>query len=476
MSTLNPTTGGIAGGSRDAAKRTRVRFSIIAMLFIVTAVNYADRATLSIAGPALAKDLGMDAVTMGYIFSAFGWSYVLAQLPGGWLLDRFGSKIVYFASVFIWSLFTLLQGSVHFLAATASTAVVVLFALRLLVGASEAPSFPANGRIVAAWFPANERGTASAIFNSAQYFATVLFAPIMGWLTQTYGWPYVFYFMGVVGIVVSLVWLKVVYSPKDHPRINQAELAYLEEGGALVDMDQGIASKKQVVAGEAGVVAAPEAKPVIAPAKKPGFSYIKQLLANRMLLGVYVAQYCITTITYFFLTWFPVYLVKDRGFSILKAGIVAALPAICAFVGGVLGGVISDYLLRRGKSLTFARKTPIVIGMLLSTSMIACNYVASAPLVVAIMALAFFGKGLGALGWAVVSDTSPKEIAGLSGALFNTFGNVAAITTPIVIGYIVKNTGSFNGALVFVAANALVAIVSYLVVVGEIRRVVLVKA
>src|SRR5204862_2010119 len=185
---------------------------------------------------------------------------------------------------------------------------------------------------------------------------------------------------------------------------------------------------------------------------------------------------CITTITYFFLTWFPVYLVKERGFSILNAGFVAALPAICGFIGGVLGGVVSDWLLRHGRSLTFARKAPIVAGMLLSTSMIVCNYVDSAKLVVAIMAFAFFGKGLGALGWAVVSDTSPKEIAGLSGALFNTFGNVAAITTPIVIGYIVAGTGSFNATLVFVAANALAAVVSYLFVVGEIRRVVLVKA
>src|SRR3954470_153554 len=102
-----------------------------------------------------------------YVFSAFGWSYVAAQIPGGWMLDRFGSKTIYFWSIFIWSLFTLLQGSVGILGAGA-VAVTALFALRLLVGLAEAPSFPANGRIVAAWFPANERGTASAIFNSAQ--------------------------------------------------------------------------------------------------------------------------------------------------------------------------------------------------------------------------------------------------------------------------------------------------------------------
>jgi len=137
------------------------------MLFAVTMVNYADRATISIAGPALSKDLGLSPVQMGYVFSAFGWSYVAAQIPGGWMLDRFGSKSVYFWSIFIWSLFTLLQGSVGVLGA-GTVAVTALFTLRFLVGLAEAPSFPANARIVAAWFPANERGTASAIFNSAQ--------------------------------------------------------------------------------------------------------------------------------------------------------------------------------------------------------------------------------------------------------------------------------------------------------------------
>jgi MFS transporter, ACS family, glucarate transporter len=203
----------------------------------------------------------------------------------------------------------------------------------------------------------------------------------------------------------------------------------------------------------------------------PKLDHIRQLLGNRMMLGVYIGQYCINTLTYFFLTWFPVYLVKERGLSILQAGFVATLPALCGFVGGVLGGVISDALLRRTRSLTLARKIPIVGGMLLSISIIGCNYANSQQLVVGLMALAFFGKGIGALGWAVVSDTSPKEAGGVSGGLFNTCGNLSSITTPIIIGYILDATGSFNGALVFVGANALVAAFAYLVIVGPIERV-----
>jgi len=437
-----------AVASAATVRRSRVRLLIVAMLFLVTTVNYADRATLSIAGSALAKELNLDPVAMGYIFSAFGWSYVAAQVPGGWLLDRFGSKWVYAFGILIWSVFTVMQGFVGFLSGGA--AVAVLFLLRLLVGLAEAPSFPANARIVAAWFPGNERGTASAFFNSGQYFATVIFAPLMGWIAHDYGWRYVFYVMGSLGILVGFIWIKTIYGPKDHPGINEAEFDYIRDGGALVELD----APKDERTTDGG----------------PKWNYIGQLLANRMMLGVYIGQFCINTLTYFFLTWFPVYLVKERGLSILQAGFVATLPALCGFIGGVLGGVISDAILHKTGSLTLARKIPIVGGMLLSMS-IACNYVDGQVLVIGFMALAFFGKGIGALGWAVVSDTSPKEAGGVSGGLFNTFGNISSITTPIIIGYILAATGSFAGALVFVGANALIAAFAYLVIVGKIERV-----
>jgi MFS transporter, ACS family, glucarate transporter len=220
---------------------------------------------------------------MGFIFSAFGWSYVLGQIPGGWMLDRFGSRLIYFLSIFVWSLFTLAQGGVW--AVGPVLAVYVLFGLRFLVGLAEAPSFPANGRIVAASFPANERGTASAIFNSAQYFATVLFAPIMGFITVTFGWPWVFYFMGTVGVAVSLVWLKVGYSPKSHPRLDSQELDHIAKGGALVNLDQP----------SEGVVADRDSAPL--------WGCLKELVQNRMMVGIYLGQFCINAITYFFITW-----------------------------------------------------------------------------------------------------------------------------------------------------------------------------
>ena len=437
------------GTSARAEKPTHARFLILAMVFIVTSLNNADRATLSIAGSDMQKALGLSAVQMGYLFSAFAWSYALAQLPGGWLMDRFGSKRTYAVSIFMWSLMTFAQG----FAGTwgASTVVIQLFALRFLVGLCEGPAYPGNTRIVTAWFPSTERATASAIFNSGQYFATALFAPLMGWLTHSFGWQSVFYVMGSLGMLMSAVWMLVIHSPTDHPRINRAELDHMIKGGALIDMD----------------------RPSTTSDKKrtPTWVCLKALLSSRMMLGVYLGQYGITTLVYFFLTWFPIYLVQALHMPILKAGFIAAVPAIFGFVGGVLGGLFSDALLRRGWSLTWARKTPIVVGLLLSMSIVACNFLQVQWVIVCLMALAFFGKGLGSLGWAVVADTSPKEAAGISGGLFNTFANLAGITTPIVIGYIVQTTKSFDGALIYVACHAIFAIFCFLFVTKDIRRI-----
>ncbi len=431
-------------------QRSHTRFLILAMVFIVTTVNYADRATLSITGPAMRHEFGFTDVQMGYMFSAFSWAYVLAQIPAGWLLDRFGARRMYAASIFAWSFFTFLQSTLGTVAFFGSVA-TVLFMMRFCVGVAESPAFPANAKVVAAWFPKSERGVATALFNSAQYCAAVVFTPLMAWVVHATGWHHVYIWLGSFGIVLSAAWLFVVKSPVRHPRVNEAELAYIREGGGIVEMD------------EAGEKAGKGTR-------DQTWNYVKQLLSNRMLLGVYLGQYCLSVMTYFFLTWFPVYLVQARGMSILKAGFVASLPAICGFIGGILGGLISDILVKKGYSLTIARKIPIVAGLLLSSSIVICNYIDAEWLIIAFMALAFFGKGVGALGWAVMSDTAPFAAMGLAGSIFNLFGNIAGIVTPIAIGYIVYETKSFNGALFFVGANAFVAAFSYLVIVGKIDR------
>lgn len=444
------------------AKPTHVRWFIVSVLFLVTTINYADRATLSIVAndANFIKKFSLDPVTKGYLLGAFSLVYVALQIPGGWLLDRMGSNRVYRWSLLTWSFFTMAQGFVFgqehqftiprlfWAPLMMSGAVLMLFGLRLLLGAAEAPSFPANSRIVAAWFPTAERGRAAAIFNSAQYFAIALFNPLMGSITHAWGWRCVFWVMGGLGLIMGLLWNKLIRNPREHPWANAAEVDLIQRGGGLVDLDQrGPAAKLPV---------------------RPGL--LLDLLKNRMLLGIFLGQYCVNGLTWFFLTWFPIYLVQERGMTILKASFMTTLPALCGFVGGVLGGWVSDQLLRNGRSHSAARKIPIVAGLLLSSIIIACNYVDTQWAVIFFMSLAFFGKGIGSLGWSVMADVAPKEATGLAGGLFNTCGNLAGIITPIVIGYILKSTGSFNGALVFVGAHGLMAVVGFVFIAGEFKR------
>ncbi|WP_037379882.1 MFS transporter, partial [Serratia sp. M24T3] len=149
------------------------------------------------------------------------------------------------------------------------------------------------------------------------------------------------------------------------------------------------------------------------------------LFKSRMMVGIYIGQYCITALQYFFITWFPIYLVKGRGMNILEVGFIAALPAICGFFGSILCGILSDKLLKRRGSVTLARKTPFIIGMALASGLVFCNFTDSIYVVVILMCLALFGKGLAQIGLAVVVDTSPPEIVGMATGVFGIAGNIS---------------------------------------------------
>jgi len=431
----------------EETKQSRVRYLIIVILFAVSCFSFADRSALSQAVAAMPKDLGMNAGKLGQLLFGFGIAYALGQLPSGGLLDRFGSKRVYGISIVLWSVFAFITGFAGSL--PAAGAFTMIFVLRLLSGLAQSPVFPGNGRIVASWFPTSERGRASAIFNSSQYFALPVFAPIFGWLIQAWGWQSCFWFMGVLGIFFAVLWYTNIFSVKDHPRISKSEAEMIERGGGLVSTDSGKAAGKNTL----------------------NWATVRMLMGYRMLVGVYLGQYCITTLTWFFLTWFPLYLSQARHMSVVKVGLVAAVPGLCGGIGGLLGGVISDKLLRSGCSLSLSRKLPIMAGMALSMTIIACNYASSQTWMLVFMSLSFFGKGIGALGWTVIADTSPKGMIGMNGALFNFCGNLAGVTTPLIIGAIVLYTGSYNFALIFVAFIAFCAIVSFGPIVGEIKRI-----
>ena len=417
--------------------RTRVRFVILALISAGTMINYLDRTVLGIASPSLTKELALNPVVMGFVFSAFAWTYAAAQIPGGVFLDRFGAKLTYCLSVIFWSLFTLLQSTV--------TGLYILLFYRFGLGVSEAPCFPTNSRIVGIWFPRQERARATGIYTVGEYLGLALFGPSLFWITATFGWRAMFVVVGVVGILFGIVWWFIYREPGESRTVNQAELDYIAAGGGLAPPNAG----------------------------KVPFSWanVGKLLSHRQIWGAALGQFAGNATLVFFLTWFPTYLATERHMAFVKAGFFAVLPFLAAAIGVMFGGWLSDQLLKNTGSANIARKLPIILGLLLACTIISANYVGTDTIVIAILSVAFFGQGMVGLGWTVISDVAPKKLMGLTGGLFNFATNLSGIITPLAIGYIIKATGSFVGALIFVSAIALLGAFSYIFILGDVRRI-----
>jgi ACS family D-galactonate transporter-like MFS transporter len=400
-------------------------------------INYLDRTVLGVAAPFLVKDLQLNAATMGLVFSAFSWSYALLQIPGGIFLDRFGTRLTYFIAVVFWSLCTALMGFVQSLNG--------LILTRIGVGIFEAPCFPTNSRILAIWFPQHERARANGIYSFGQYVGLGFLSIPLFWITERLGWRGLFFVVGGFGVVFGLLWWWLYHNPADSTTANQAELDYIEAGGG----------------GEY------KGQPVTF-----AWRHVAALLRRRQVLGASLGQFGGNSTQVFFVTWFPTYLVTARGMTFLQAGLMTALPFIGASIGVLLGGVLSDTILKRTGSANWARKLPIVGGLLLASTIVAANYVPAGndAAVILIMSIAFFGQGMTNLGWTVISDIAPKPLIGLTSGIFNFSANLAGIITPLVIGIAFQMTGSFVGPLIYIGVVALIGAVSYSVILGDIHR------
>lgn len=425
----------------SATTPTRVRFGILAFIFGNVIINYMDRSNISVAASAISKDLQLTPVQLGLIFSAFGWTYAALQIPGGVLVDRIKPRVLYALCLIAWSVVTLLQGVMKGFG--------MLFSLRLATGAFEAPSFPINNRIVTAWFPDKERASAIATYTSGQFIGLAFLTPILTTIEHFLSWRGLFIITGLIGIIWGITWYFFYRDPLEHSRVNEAELNYIEKGGGVIN--RSALNKKET---------------------KTSFNRmnLKEVFIHRKLWGIYIGQFCSTSTMWFFLTWFPTYLVKYRGLNFLKSGFLASFPFLAAFTGVLLSGFLSDFLVKRNVSVNVARKTPIIVGLILSISIIGANYVNSTTLIILFMTIAFFGNGLAAISWVFVSTLAPKHLIGLTGGVFNFIGNLSSVVVPLVIGYLVRG-GSFAPALIFVGVLACIGACSYIFLVGKVERI-----
>lgn len=415
---------------------THARFGILALITFATMLNYVDRSVMGVAQPALVQELAIGPELMGLIFSAFSWTYAFAQIPGGLVLDRLGARLTYGLSLALWSLATMLHGVM--------SSVAGLFSARLALGIAEAPCFPANSRILSTWFPQGERARANGVYSVGQYVGLGFMIPLLTYIVATFGWRALFFIFGGIGLVYAVVWHALYREPHESRRANQAELDHIAAGGGL-----GSQGGRFVLS----------------------WSAVRTLLRQRQILGASIGQFCGNSTLVFFLTWFPSYLATERGMDWIRSGFAASLPYIAASVGVLVGGAVSDGIIRRTGSATMGRKLPIITGLLLTSTMVLANFTPSNALVIAIMSVAFFGQGMVNLGWTLIADVAPKELMGLTGGVFNFCANLAGIVTPLVVGFVLGATGSFYGALTYIATLGLVGAAAYIFIVGEVRRV-----
>ena len=417
----------------DRPSRSSMRWTIVLMAFLGTTINYIDRANLGVALPALKKEFGLSPETSGLILGAFFWTYAAFQLPSGWFVDKVGPRVAYTVAVVWWSIFT---------GATAvARGFTSLFGFRLLLGVGEAPAYPTNAKSVAEWFPKSERAFATSIYDSGARAGTVAALPLCTWIIKDYGWRTSFIVTGIIGLIWSVIWYAIYRHPTKHPRVSDAERAYIAAGQ--------------------------QAQPAASGPKVPWSS----LFRYRTIWGMMLGFFCLNFVIYFFVTWFPTYLRDGRGFTAVKTGFYGMIPGLFAMVAGYTGGKTSDFLLRRGFSLTKARKIPIVLGMAIASSIGLAVVVPSAMGAVALLALSYGGLCFAAASiWSLPADVAPtpQHVASIGG-IQNFASNTAGILITYLIGKLLAKTGGFVAPLMMAGGFAILGALAYLFIVPEIK-------
>lgn len=409
--------------SNAGASGRRVRgleWLVLILLVASVAINYIDRGAMSVAGVALSDELHLKPHELGFLLSAFFWTYACFQIVAGWLIDRYDVRIVLGAGFLIWSLATVFTGLV--------SGFFSLFALRLLLGVSESVSYPAYSKIIAGGFPESRRGLANALIDVGGKLGPAAGLIAGGLILAGFGWRAVFLSLGLSSLLWLVPWLAV--APK-------------------------LASDSPRKKGYGG----------------PGYAAI---LKKREAWGTLLGLFCSNYAWYFMLTWLPQYLLLERHYSTRAMALIGWLPFCATAAGAMLGGSLSDSWIRAGRSTSRVRNGFCVIGLsgaavFLLPSAIATGQVLAMSLL--ILASFFFGLFTSNL-WAVTQTLAGVEAAGKWTGVQNGVGNLAGIVAPIVTGFIVETTGNFFLAFVWVCALLVVGALSYLFIVRRVAPVV----
>jgi len=408
-----------AVAATDVAKPTGVRWKIFLLMLFLISINYIDRASLSVAMPLISKEFDLDPALQGLILSSFFWTYAFMQVPGGMLADRFKPRIVIASATIFWGAFQAI--------AAVATNWPVLLLTRLGLGASEAPIYPAGGKLNAIWMTQTERGRGATLLDGGAPLGAALGSIVIAWLIAAFNsWRIAFVIAGVGTMLCGLLaWYYIRNAPRQHPSVNEAEARYIEQSHALED---------------AGT-----------PVSRGGswMSYFRYRSVWCMCLG-----WMFFNVTFYgLLTWMPTYLFKVHNFDIKTLGGASFIIFFSGFVGELVGGWIGDFWRSRGGAPNLVFRTLFGIAAILATmSIFFVAYVTDPVGVVALLSATLFFLRWCGMYWAIPSALAGREKSGFLGGCMNLGGNIAGILTPLIVGFIVQATGSYFLALMFFAA------------------------
>jgi sugar phosphate permease len=409
---------GTASKIQVRTKGMKARWLVMFMIFISTILAYTDRSNISVVAVTMMKEFGWNEQQFGLLASSFFAGYLLLGIPAGWLSDKWGGVKFLAIGVFLWSIFTMLTPLAW------SFASILL--IRFLLGVGEAVNFPSHTSIVSRWSPMHVRGRWQGLNMSGMAIGVMIAAPITTWLTQNYSWHASFYFFGALGLIWAIVWIWIATDdPKDNRFITESELADMK------DLDDTHSKAKTKV-----------------PWSK--------MLKVKEVWGITLIYFFQNYNWYLYLTWLPAYLIKARGFTLLKVGYYGMLPWLGAFIAMNLAGLASDYLARK-YNLTTARRIPIYVSFLGTAVFMALGaYTPNqwAALAYITLSVTFLGINF-AMFWTLPIDVGPKSAGTLSG-IMNTSGTLAGIIAPALTGYLIVSLGSWQYVLFIGAALALI--------------------
>jgi ACS family glucarate transporter-like MFS transporter len=403
-----------------------VRGRVLAFAFLLAAVTYLDRISISAAAPFIMDDLHLNVLQMSVVFSAFTLAYSLFEVPSGWLGDVKGPRRVLTRIVLWWSAFTMLTATARGLNS--------LVAIRFLFGAGEAGAFPNIARSFSRWFPVRERGRANGVMFLGSRLGGMLSAPVALLLITRWGWRASFVVFGAIGIAWAIAW-RLWYRdyPEDHPAMTPEELAWIRQDA-------------------------------VPPPAHAGGTPWRALLGSRNLYAVCAMYFGFGYGLYFYFTWLPTYLIRVLGFSVFAGGLFSALPFLLAGVADVAGGWLTDRLtetrgLRAGRCyLGFTAF--LTCAALVFASTLPVPAVAKALLLA--MALASADLALGAC-WATPIDIAP-EYAGVMTGFMNTVGNFGGMVAPLVVAFAAQRWGSWSFAFYVTALVYACGAIAWLVI------------